>query len=81
MYRKVDESARMSYNEASAKYRDGYVIMRLEGMNSEMGTVLYAGDTEKEMISLVMSLDIPYCVVLTGLNHQNSLWGVPSIIR
>jgi hypothetical protein len=75
MYREVEGSPRMDQNEASELYPDSYIVMRMDDMVSQVGQILYVGDTEKEMSTLVMQMDDPsYCGVIEGLNHQRK-WG------
>ena len=76
MYTKLDKTLRMTYTEASETYPDSFIIMQMDSMTSDLGTILYIGDIENEMISLLMTIDAPYCGVLIGLNHQRSLGGV-----
>ena len=79
MYRKVEPALRMTANEASERYPDSYIMMRMDSMDpsNDMGTVLYLGDDGDELFSLVMKLDDPsLCGVAEGLNHQRSLGGI-----
>ena len=76
MYQRVDDIQRMTDNEASVHYPDSYIIMRLDSMDSETGTVLYVGDTMGELLPLLMALEEPYCGIVEGLNHRRSLGGV-----
>ena len=76
MYQKVWDNQRMTDIEASERYPDSFIIMRMDWMDSQMGTVLYVGDNQNEIISLVMELHEPFCGVIEGLNHQRSLGGV-----
>ena len=76
MYQKAEGNQRMTGNETSEQYPDIYIIMRMDSMFSEMGTVLYIGDDENEIISLVMQIDEPFCGVIDGLNFRRSLGGV-----
>jgi hypothetical protein len=42
-----------------------------------MGTILYIGDDDDELFSLITKFDDPYlCGVVEGLNHQWSLGGI-----
>ena len=76
MYQKVENNQCMTDIEASERYPDSFIIMRMDSMESQMGTVLYVGDNQNEIISLVMELREPFCGVIEGLNHQRSLGGV-----
>jgi hypothetical protein len=76
MYEIVD-NLRMTDIEASERYPDSYIAMRKDSMTSQMGTVLFVGDNEGELMGLIMCLDDPtYCGVREGLNLQRSLGGV-----
>ena len=76
MYVKAEDNQRMTDVEASERYPDSYIIMRMDNMNTQMGTILYIGDDQDEIISLVMKQTEPYCGVIEGLNYQRSLGGV-----
>ena len=76
MYEKIEANQRMTDIEASEHYPDSFIIMSMDSMDSQMGTVLYVGDNQNEVISLVMGLSEPFCGVIEGLNHQRSLGGV-----
>ena len=79
MYRKVEHSLRMTENEASERYPDSFILIRMDSMETscQAGTILYIGDNQRELFSLMMNLDDPsYCGVIEGLNHQRSLGGI-----
>ena len=76
MYQKIEGNLRMTDNDAAEKYADSYIIMQMDSMTSDMGTVLYVGDNQREIISLLMSFDAPYCGVVDGMNHRRSLGGL-----
>ena len=79
MHRKIEPALRMTANEASLKYPDEFILMRMDSMDpsNDMGTVLYIGDDGDELFSLVMKLDDPsLCGVTEGMNHRRSLGGV-----
>ena len=76
MYQKIESNAHMTDVEASERFPDSYIIMSMDSMTSSTGTVLYIGDNEDEIISLVMKLDEPFCGVTEGLSHRRSLGGV-----
>ena len=73
MYRKIDENARMTDIEATECYPDSYIIMRVDDMESPMGTVLYVGSTQKEMIEVLKQFeDRKFCGILERINLQRS---------
>ena len=76
MYQRVENNLRMTDVEASERYPDSYIIMSMDSMTSGTGTVLYVGDNEDEIISLVMKVDEPFCGVIEGLSLRRSLGGV-----
>ena len=68
----------MTANEASELYPDSFIIMRMDSMDisNRIGTVLYIGDTQSELFSVVMKLEDPsLCGVIEGVNHQRSSLG------
>ena len=76
MYETVN-NLRMTQIEASERYPNRYIAMRLDNMFSEMGEVLYIGDNQSELLRLILDLDDPtYCGVHEGLDIQRSLGGV-----
>jgi len=76
MYRKIDNQ-RMLDIEASARYPDSFIIMSKDNMNTQMGTVLYVGDNEKELLDLLFKDDdMANCGIIEGLNHQKCIGGV-----
>ena len=76
MYRKVDETLRMTDIEATERYPDSYIVMRMDDMESPMGTILYIGDTEDEMYKVMEQMDDSnLCGVLEGVNHQRRYLG------
>ena len=78
IYKKIEPPNRMTRYDASERYSNDFIIMRMDSMSltEDTGTVLYVGDDRSEMFSLVTSLKLPYCGVIEGLNHQRSLGGV-----
>ena len=79
MYRKIEPTLRMTVNEASEKYENDYILIRMDSRNPSinMGTVLYVGDDGDELFSLVMKLDDPSLYrVAEGLNHRCNLGGI-----
>lgn len=76
MYKQIN-NLRMTDNEASERYPDSFIIMRMDGTSSQTGDVLYVGDDQSEMIYLLMKIeDSSFCGVIEGLNHRRSLGGV-----
>ena len=68
---------RMTDNEASANYPKSYIIMQFDDMTSDMGTVLYIFDTEREACEKLAELDdLDYLGIVEGLHHQRSLGGI-----
>ena len=78
MYRKIEPALRMTANEASEYYPDSFIVMQMDSMDlsDDVGSVLYVGNNRRELYTLIMSLNQPYCGVIEGLNHQRSLGGV-----
>ncbi|MDR2571794.1 MAG: hypothetical protein LBD23_16070 [Oscillospiraceae bacterium] len=79
MFDVVQPALRMTSNEATERYPDNYILVRMDNMNpsDDMATVLYIGDDRRELFSLVMQLDDPTnCGVSEGINLQRSLGGV-----
>ena len=79
MYRKIEPALRMTANEASAHYPDDFIIMQMDSMDlsDDVGTVLYVGDDERELSTLLVSLNLPYSGLVEGLNYyRNCLGGV-----
>ena len=78
MYKKIEPALRMTRNEASAYYPESFIIMQMDSMDlsDDVGTVLYVGDNQRELYSLVVSLSLPFSGVVEGLEHRRSLGGV-----
>ena len=79
MYRKIEPVLRMTAKEASERYPNEFIMMRMDSMDpsNDMGTVLYIGDDGDELFALVMRLDDHnLCGVTEGLNHRRSLGGI-----
>jgi hypothetical protein len=77
VYKEIKDTPRMHENEAVSAYPDKYILMRMDGIGSQMGMVLFVGDTEKELIKLLMQLEnSTYCGVFEGTNIRRSLGGV-----
>ena len=68
---------RRSDNEASERYPDSYIAMRKDSRTSQMGTVLFVGDNQSELMKLILNLDdSTFCGINIGLNLQCTLGGV-----
>ena len=78
MVRKVEEVLRMTDIEASEKYPNNYLIMRMDNMEDDTGTILYIGDTEKELLDLFGNelKDTSLCGIIEGINKQCTIGGV-----
>lgn len=80
MYKKIEESQKMTANEASELFPDYHILMQNEKpyLLSPMGTVLYIGDDHDELFSLQIDLPVPHGVVFEGVNLQRrySLGGI-----
>jgi len=78
MYKELVEQQRMTDIEAAARYPDNFILMRMDGFEESMGTVLYIGDDDSELMSLLDQLENPlHCGIIEGLNHRmNSLGGI-----
>jgi hypothetical protein len=75
MYRKIENSPRMTESEATERYPDSYILMQLD--SSELfdpaGIVLYIGDDGDELFSLQIKLPVPRGVVIEGINISRRL--------
>jgi len=75
MYKKIENSQRMTESEATERYPDKYILIQLD--NSELfdpaGTVLYVGDDDDELFSLQVKLPVPHGVVIEGINISRRL--------
>ena len=68
---------RMTYNEASKKYPNSYILMQMDDMISDMGTVLFVFDTRSEAYEKLAEIDdIDLCGIFEGLHLQRSLGGI-----
>ena len=73
----VTTNERMTYNEASKKNPDGYILMQMDDMVSDIGTVLFVFNTRNEAYDKLAELgDMNLCGVFEGLHLQRSLGGV-----
>jgi hypothetical protein len=76
MYERV-ENLRMTDIEASERYPNSYYAMRMDDRTGQMGTILFVGDDQSELLQLVLNLDDPTnCGVSEGLHLRRSLGGV-----
>ena len=67
----------MTFNEASEKYPDSYIVMQSDSLTSDSGTVLYVCDTKQEAYIKMKQLeDLDLLGVTTGVNHHRSLGGI-----
>jgi hypothetical protein len=77
MYTKMEKVQRMHEIEAVKQYPNSYIVMRMDGMESQMGEVMFVCDTESEAVAQILGLDDQmYCGVLEGQNFRRSLGGV-----
>ena len=76
MYRRIDETRRMTDNEACEHYPDSYIAVQRDSMDGEVGTILYVGDNMGELITLIIERNEPFCGIVEGLNLRRSLGGV-----
>jgi hypothetical protein len=77
MYEEM-KNLRMTDVGAAEKYPDSYILMRMDDYESDMGTVLCVGDSEKELTFLLAGFENKlHCGIIEGLNQKlNSLGGV-----
>jgi hypothetical protein len=75
MYRVIENSPRMTDNEARQAYPDDYILIQREGINSfeQSGIVLYVGDDSDELFSLQVKLPVPFGIVIEGRNISRRL--------
>ena len=80
MVKKVDDVIRMTRIEAKRSYPNNYIIMRMDNMEDDIGTILYVGDTEEELQDVIVKLrksgKSNLCGILEGDNKQCTLGGV-----
>ena len=77
MYERIENNTRMTSIEASERYPNSYIAMRKDSRTSQMGTVLFVGDNQSELLKLILNLDdSTFCGISTGLNLQCTLGGV-----
>jgi hypothetical protein len=74
MYLKLEDTPRMTAVEACERYRDNYILIRMDDTISPMGTVLFVGDNRKELLGVSRTLkNRNLCGVLDGINLQANL--------
>ena len=77
MSRTITSNIRMTDHEAAVKYPNSYIIMQMDSINSDIGTVLFGYDTESEAIAKLAQLDdMDLCGIVEGINQRCSLGGV-----
>jgi hypothetical protein len=72
------QSERMTSLDATEMYSNEYVLMRLDGRDTQpaTGTVLYAGEKEADLWAVFEKLDDKnYCGVFEGVNLMPSFGG------
>jgi hypothetical protein len=63
--------------EACNRYEDSYVLMRMDSIESDMGTVLFIGDNEREIKDVLYGMENhAYCGIIEGANLLRSMGGV-----
>ncbi|MDR0220830.1 MAG: hypothetical protein LBI54_05430 [Lachnospiraceae bacterium] len=77
MYTKIEEKQRIHQNDASVLYPNSYIVMRFEDMESQIGEMLYACDTEDEALTQIFELDDrTLCSYIEGQTLRRSMGGV-----
>ena len=78
MYTKVEGNLKMTINEASEKFIDKYILMKMDSkkLSDNNGTVLFVGNNRRELFSMQVNEDIENGIVIEGLNLQRSIGGV-----
>ena len=80
MYKKIENSPRMTMHEASTHYPNGYILMQMEKSNmvNPAGIILYIGDDGDELFSLQVRQPVPRGIVFEGdtLQLRYSLGGI-----
>jgi len=76
MYKIIDNQ-RMTIHEASEFYPDSMIVIRLDSVGSETGTVICIGDEDSDVIEFLGTLeDDSKCLVTEGRNLRCYLGGV-----
>ena len=75
MYKVIEETLKMTENEACLEYPDNYILMQMDSneLLDPMGTVLYIGDSFSELFALQVDLSVSLGVVLEGINISRRL--------
>ena len=70
MYKKIENSPRMTDNEACEAYPDSYILIQRDSQTtlSQSGIVLYVGDDDDELFSLQVRLPVQFGIVIEGRN-------------
>ena len=80
MVKKVDEVLRMTDFEARKRYPNNYMIMRMDNMEDDTGTILYFGDTQDELWDVISELrkagNSDLLGILEGDNKHCTMGGV-----
>jgi len=78
VYTKVEGNLKMTINEASEKFIDKYILMKMDSkkLSDNNGTVLFVGNNRRELFSMQVNEDIENGIVIEGLNLQRSIGGV-----
>ena len=76
MYKEINQ--RMTSVDASEKFPDSYIIMRMDGFESDIGTVLFTGKNKNELRAILRGLENQmFCGIIEGVNFgRNCIGGV-----
>ena len=75
MYRIIENSPRMTDNEACEAYPDNYILMQRDNQTTfnQSGIVLYVGDDFSELFALQVDLPVRFGIVIEGINISRRL--------
>ena len=75
MYKKIENSPKVTINQASEQYPDDYILMQRDNRDTfdPLGIVLYIGDDFDELFSLQIDLPVSLGIVIEGINISNKL--------
>ncbi|MCL1884658.1 MAG: hypothetical protein FWF81_13015 [Defluviitaleaceae bacterium] len=75
MYKKIENSPRMTRNQVSEEYPDKYILMQRDNRDTfdPTGVALYVGDNYDELFSLQVDLPVRLGVVIEGINISSRL--------
>jgi len=75
MYKKIENSQRMTESEATERYPDKYILMQMDNRDTfdPSGIVLYVGDDFDELFSMQIDLPVRLGVVIEGINISSRL--------